>query len=240
MKPPKAAVTPFSGVRADAEGEACGELRDLSGEVDRRQRLMASALSDALGLGPTLFRTSHPGRPDPGGREMNRNAPTVRATLFVAAALTLSVWQGVASASGKTNVSWTIKGSYTCSANCDFTDGSGIAHSDSKVLSRMTWINQGGPGTGALVCPKGEHGVRVGENWAFATQKGGKDTFDIKTDSDNLCFVSGQISKETGTFHITDGTGRFKGATGRGTFEITDLTNPPNENGTFKATINLP
>jgi hypothetical protein len=35
------------------------------------------------------------------------------AMLFVAATLSLTVWQAVAGASGKTNVSWTMHGAYT-------------------------------------------------------------------------------------------------------------------------------
>ena len=45
-------------------------------------------------------------------------------------ALALGVWQGVASAS-PLKVSWAIKGSYKCSANCDFTIGNGTAPSGS-------------------------------------------------------------------------------------------------------------
>jgi hypothetical protein len=170
---------------------------------------------------------------------MNRsNRRTVRATLFVAAALIVAVWQGVASASGKTNVSWTMHGAYTCiDPQCD-TIGSGTAYSDSSVLGAMTWTNSGGGGGGVLVCPRNLAGVTVAETWVFTTQNG--DTLTLTTDSDSLCFVSPQVATETATFHITGGTGGLSGASGSGTFSITDLTNPSNENGKFNATINLP
>jgi len=50
----------------------------------------------------------------------------VGAVLLVAAALSLLVWQGVASASEGQNVSWAIRGVYACSDTaCDNTTGSG-------------------------------------------------------------------------------------------------------------------
>jgi hypothetical protein len=158
--------------------------------------------------------------------------------LFIAAALTLAVWQGVAGAGGKTKVSWTMHGAYTCiDPQCD-TIGSGTANSDSSVLGAMTWTNSGTGGIGSPVCPRNLIGFSVSETWAFTTQNG--DTLDLTTDSDSLCLVSSQVATETATFHITGGTGSLSGATGSGTFSITDLTNPSNESGKFNATINLP
>jgi hypothetical protein len=155
--------------------------------------------------------------------------------LFIAAALTLAVWQGVAGASGKLNVSWTMHGAYTCiDANCD-TTGSGTAHSDSSVLGAMTWTNSG-TGTGIAECPRNLTGFTVSETWTFTTQGG--DLY-LTTTSDVLCLVSRQVATETATFDITGGTGIFSGATGSGTFSITDLTNPSNESGKFNATINF-
>ena len=160
----------------------------------------------------------------------------IGATLFVAVAVSLSVWLGVASASGKTTVSWTMHGAYTCiDSQCD-TTGSGAANSDSSVLGAMTWTNSGSGGIGSPVCPRNLAGVTVSETWVFTTQNG--DQLDIATTSDSLCFVSKQVATETATFNITDGTGSFKGASGSGTFSITDLTNPSNESGKFNATIN--
>lgn len=164
------------------------------------------------------------------------------AMLFVAAAASLSVWLSVASASGKTSVSWTMHGSYTCIPPtgpdaCATTIGSGTAQADSSVLGAMTWTNQGGGGIGEPVCGGKLGGVTVSENWQFFTPNG---ELDIATDSDSLCFVSKQVATETATFHITRGTGSLTGATGSGTFTITDLTSPSNESGKFNATINLP
>jgi len=161
------------------------------------------------------------------------------AMLLVAAALSLTVWQATAGASGKTNVSWTMQGAYTCiDPQCDTTTGSGTANSDSSVLGAMTWTNSGSGGTGSPVCPHNLAGVTVSVTWVFTTQNG--EQLVLTTDSDSLCFVSPQVATETATFHITGGTGSLSGATGNGTFSITDLASPSNENGTFKATINLP
>ena len=85
-----------------------------------------------------------------------------------------------------------------------------------RLGAMMPWTNSGGGGAGVLVCPRN------------------------RTDSDSLCFVSAQIATETATFHITGGTGSLSGASGSGTFSITDLTDLSNENGKFNATINLP
>jgi hypothetical protein len=160
------------------------------------------------------------------------------AMLFVAAALSLTVWQAAASASGKLNVSWTMHGAYACiDPQCD-TVGSGTANSDSSVLGAMTWINSGTGGIGIPVCPRNLIGFSVSETWAFTTQNG--DQLFITTDSDSLCLVSSQVATETATFHITGGTGSLSGATGSGTFSITDLTNPSNESGKFNVTIALP
>jgi hypothetical protein len=102
----------------------------------------------------------------------------------------------------------------------------------------MTWTNSGTGGAGVLVCPRDLAGVTVAETWVFTTQDGA--TLTLTTDSDSLCFASHQVATETATFHISGGTRTLSGATGSGTFSITDLTNPSNENGKFNATINLP
>jgi hypothetical protein len=167
----------------------------------------------------------------------------IGATLALASALSLIVWQGVASASGKLNVNWTMHGSYTCIPPtgpnaCANTVGSGTAHADSSVLGAMTWTNAGGGGNGEPACLGKLGGVTVSETWVFTTQSG--DSLDLTTDSDSLCFVSKQVATESATFHITGGTGSLKDASGTGTFTIIDLTSPSNENGTFSATIDLP
>jgi hypothetical protein len=79
--------------------------------------------------------------------------------------------------------------------------------------------------------------VTVSETWVFTKRDG--DQLFLTTDSDSLCFVSRQVATETATFHITGGTGSLSGAAGSGTFSITDLTSPSNENGKFDATIEL-
>lgn len=169
---------------------------------------------------------------------MSRCLIALTAALAISAALSLGVGQGVANASGKTNVSWTMHGTYACiDPQCD-TVGSGTAHSDSSLLGDMTWTNSGTGGTGNPFCLGDQAGVTVAETWVYTTENG--DTLDLKTTSDSLCFVSPQVATETATFDITGGTGALQGATGRGTFRIIDLTSPPNENGTFNATINLP
>lgn len=161
----------------------------------------------------------------------------IGATLLLVAGLSLVVWQGTAGASAGLNVSWAIRGVYTCNDPfCSTTSASGAAHSDSRALGAMTWTNQGAGSNAVLDCPRNEGGVTVSESWVFTAKNG--DTLDLTTTSDNLCFVSAQVATETATFQITGGTGRFSGATGAGTFEITDLTNPSNEMGKFDATIN--
>jgi hypothetical protein len=160
------------------------------------------------------------------------------AMLVVATALSLTVGLAVASAGGKTNVSWTMHGSYAFTDPQFDTAGSGTAHANSSVLGAMTWTNASGAGTGNPVCPRDLAGVSVSETWVFTTQNG--DKLFITTDSDSLCFVSGQVATETATFHITGGTGSLNQASGSGTFSIIDLTSPMNENGKFNATINLP
>jgi len=153
-------------------------------------------------------------------------------------ALSLSVATGIARASGKTDLSWTMHGSYMCiDPQCD-TIGSGTAHADSSLLGDMTWTNAGTGGTGSPVCPRNLAGVTVSETWVYTTQNG--DQLFLTTDSDSLCFDSPQVATETATFHITGGTGSLSGATGTGSFSIVDLTTPSNENGKFNATINLP
>lgn len=158
------------------------------------------------------------------------------ATSSLAAALCLLVSQGAAGAGGKLDVSWTMHGTYTCGDQfCSTTSGSGTAHADSSVLGAMTWTNQGGGATGEPACQGKLGGVSVAETWVFTTRNG--ETLDLATDSDSLCFVSKQVATETATFHITGGTGSLRGASGTGTFTITDLTDPSNENGAFRATI---
>jgi hypothetical protein len=161
------------------------------------------------------------------------NASVVRATLFGAAVLSLSVWTGVASAS-TINVAWTIRGAYTCIQQCAETNGKGTAHSDSKVLGQMTWINQSGPGSGVAACAGG---FSVAEIWEFTAQNG-KDKLDVVVTDDDLCPTADpNVFTETGTFTIAGGTGRFSNATGGGNFQITDLGHPSTETGTFNANI---
>jgi hypothetical protein len=162
------------------------------------------------------------------------------ATLIGALALSLGVWLGVASASCKLNVSWTMHGSYTCipPSTCANTIGSGTAQADSSVLGAMTWTNAGGNGIGNPVCPRNLAGASLAETWVFTTQNG--DTLTLTTDSDSLCFVSRQAVTETATFHISGATGSVGGATGNGTFSIVDLASPPNESGKFNVTLTLP
>jgi hypothetical protein len=162
------------------------------------------------------------------------------AMLLLASALSLIVWQGVASASGKLNVSWTMHGTYVCSPSpmdCETTAGSGTARANSSVLGGMTWTNSSGGGVGNPVCPRNLVGFSVSETWVFTTQDG--DHLFLTTDSDSLCLVSKQVATETATFTITGGTGGLTGTSGTGTFTIVDLTSPSNENGNFNATINL-
>jgi hypothetical protein len=163
------------------------------------------------------------------------------ATLVLASALSLIVWQGVASASGKLNVSWTMHGTYLCSpspSDCETTTGSGTAHADSSVLGAMTWTNSSGAGIGNPVCPRNLVGFSGSVKWVFTTQDG--DQLVVTTDSDSICLVSKQVVTETATFTITGGTGSLSGATGTGTWTIVDRTSPSTEDGSFKAIINLP
>ena len=155
------------------------------------------------------------------------------ATLVVCVALGLGVLQGVASAT-TTDVSWTIRGAYTCIQQCAETNGKGTAHSQSKLLGQMTWINQGTGAAGEPVCAGG---FKLFEIWEFKAQNG-KDTLDLMTTNDDLCFTADpNVVTETATFVITGGTGRFSGATGTGAFQITDLAHPQTETGTFNASI---
>jgi hypothetical protein len=149
-------------------------------------------------------------------------------------AMSLGAWDGVASAGAPLNVSWTMRGAYTCLQQCAETNGQGTAHSDSKVLGQMSWINQGAGAAGTPICAGG---AKLFEIWEFKTQVG-KDTLDLTTTNDDFCFTDNpNVFTETGTFVITGGTGRFSGAGGTGNFQITDLGHPQTETGTFNASI---
>lgn len=169
----------------------------------------------------------------------NRKRWLLAATLAVCVALSLSVGLAIARASTTISVSWTIHGPYSCLGPCSSAAqfmGNGIAHSDSKALSTMTYSFVGtvlyyNPATNCL---------DQTENWAFTTQNGsqGKDTINLSTTSDAFCFTHDpNVSIETATYVITRGTGRFSGAAGTAASELTILTHPQKGTGTFTATI---
>jgi hypothetical protein len=157
------------------------------------------------------------------------------ATFAACAALSLGVWQTAAGASARFNVSWTMRGSYTCINACAETTGQGTARSDSRLLGDMAWTNHG---TGAPGTPDCTGGVNLAETWEFTTQNHG-DTLDVLTLHDAGCpsLDNPSFFYETASFAITGGTGRFSGASGTGTFQITDLADPTTETGTFYATV---
>jgi hypothetical protein len=164
------------------------------------------------------------------------------AILLTSVALSLGVWQGVAAATTSTarttptNVTWTEEGPYDCVGPCataTYYFAWGMAHADSKDFGTMKGSMSGtvldyNPVTNCL---------DQSENWVFTTQKG-DDAIYLTTTSDTLCFTADpNVSIENGAFTITGGTGRFTGATGSGTFQLTVLTHPQKGSGTFTATI---
>jgi hypothetical protein len=174
-------------------------------------------------------------------RARSRRSVRVRvsAVLAVAAGAVLSVAAGGVPASAqpaRTTLVFAEKLGYTCDGPC------------ATATSFTAWGTLLSPGSGLGVLHETILGTVVDydpatncldqvEQWTV-TGPGGKDQLTFTTETDTFCFTADpNVNHETGTFTLTGGTGRFRDATGSGSFDERVLTQPQIGTGTITVVL---
>lgn len=170
-----------------------------------------------------------------GARAANRkviltvNRYLIKAMSLGVLVVALAVYPGVARAKSTTILHLGLKGTYACKGSC-------------PTATHFTARGSGGRFKFSLqgtVLKTSAQGCLIQkETWTVTAGK--KDALFLSTTSDTLCpTANSNMSSEAAAFSVTGGSGRFRGATGNGTFGFSVLVSPQVASGALTATVTV-
>jgi hypothetical protein len=138
-------------------------------------------------------------------------------------------YPGVADAKWTTTLHLGLKGTYACKGSCatatHFTARGSAGRFKFSLKGTVLKTNS----QGCLVQK---------ETWTLTA--GRKDALFLSTTSDTFCpTANSNVFSEAAALSITGGSGRFRGATGNGTFDTSVLVSPQVASGALTATVTV-